>query len=68
MVIDPQRRFTIRSAQMESRSDFDPYEGREVMGWPVTVISRGEVIVDDSRVRSQPGRGRLLRRSHYRPV
>ena len=68
MVIDPEHRFTIRSSQMESRSDFDPYEGREVIGWPVTVISRGEVIVDDGRVRSHPGRGRLLRRSHYRPV
>jgi dihydropyrimidinase len=68
MLIDPTRRFRIQSRAMESRSDFDPYEGYEATGWPSTVISRGEVIVDDGRVRSRPGRGRLLRRARYRPV
>ena len=68
MVIDPKRRFSIKSAAMESQSDFDPYEGYDATGWPTTVISRGEVIVDEGRVRSRPGRGALLRRGHYRPV
>jgi dihydropyrimidinase len=68
MLIDPTRRFTIRSQAMESRSDFDPYEGYEATGWPVTVIAGGEVIVEDGRVKSRPGRGRLVRRARYRPV
>lgn len=68
MLIDPKRRFTIQSRAMESRSDFDPYEGYEAVGWPTTVIARGEVIVENGRVQSRPGRGRLLRRARYRPV
>lgn len=68
VLIDPTRRFSVRSQAMESRSDFDPYEGYEAVGWPATVIARGEVIVDDGHVRSRPGRGKLLRRSTYRPV
>jgi dihydropyrimidinase len=68
MLIDPKRRFTVQSRAMESRSDFDPYEGYQATGWPSTVISRGDVIVDDGRVLSRPGRGALLRRGRYRPV
>lgn len=68
MLIDPRKRFAVRSGAMESRSDFDPYEGYESQGWPTTVISRGEVVTEQSRVISRPGHGRLLRRARYRPV
>lgn len=68
MLIDPKHRFKVESRLMESRSDFDPYEGYESQGWPLTVISRGEVIVDKGTVQSRPGRGRLLRRARYRQV
>lgn len=68
MLIDPRRRFRVHAEMMESRSDFDPYEGYESMGWPATVISRGELIVEDGQVRSRPGRGRWLRRERFQPV
>ena len=68
VLIDPQRRFRVESAAMESRSDFDPYDGYEAIGWPATVIAGGEVIVDSGQVLSHPGRGRLLRRSRYQPL
>ena len=29
---------------------YTPYEGRPVTGWPVTVISRGRVVVEDGRL------------------
>ena len=32
-------------------------------GWPVTVIARGEVIVEDGELRAERGRGRLLTRA-----
>lgn len=68
MLIDPSRRFSIESRSMESRSDFDPYEGYLSAGWPTMVIARGEVIVEDGKVKSRPGRGRLVRRARYRPA
>src|SRR5579884_1768803 len=66
VLIDPSRRFRVEAARMESRSDFDPYEGYESAGWPVLTVSRGEVIVREGEVLSTPGRGRFLRREVYR--
>ena len=40
--------------------DYTPYEGMALRGWPVTVISRGEVVVDDSAVMASRGRGLFL--------
>ncbi len=68
MLIDPNRKFRVQGPQMESRSDFDPYEGYEGSGWPVMTFSRGELIVADGKVRSQPGRGRFLRRARHQPI
>jgi dihydropyrimidinase len=68
VLIDPERSFRIDESQMQSRSDFDPYDGRECRGWPVLTISRGEVIVEDGQVRSQAGRGRLLPRRPFEPL
>jgi dihydropyrimidinase len=34
-----------------------------VQGWPVTVLRRGEVIVEDGRLNAVPGSGRFLARS-----
>jgi dihydropyrimidinase len=34
-----------------------------VTGWPITVISRGEVIVDEGELRVERGRGRFLPRA-----
>ncbi len=67
VLIDPERRQRIKETERESRSDFEPYDGYEFTGWPVTVIARGDVIVEEGRVVSRPGRGRFLRRSRFQP-
>jgi len=59
-VWDPDRTVTIRNEMLHHAVDHTPYEGMQVRGWPVTTISRGEVIYDDGRVISQAGRGRFL--------
>ena len=53
---------TIRTALMHDLAGYSPYEGRTVMGWPVTVLSRGRVVVDDGFLRATPGSGRFLAR------
>jgi dihydropyrimidinase len=50
---------------MQSSSDFDPYEGHDAIGWPVTTIVRGRVVVDRGRLLAEPGSGELLRRGTY---
>jgi dihydropyrimidinase len=42
------------------QTDYTPYEGREVTGWPRTVVARGRVVVRDG-VLTDPGPvGRLV--------
>ncbi len=40
-----------------------PFEGRELTGWPVTVLSRGERVVDGGELVAEPGRGRFVKRA-----
>jgi dihydropyrimidinase len=42
--------------------DYSAYEGREVQGQVKTVMSRGEIILDDGQWRGQAGRGKFLPR------
>jgi dihydropyrimidinase len=60
---DPNRRETIRQANLHHGSDYTPWEGFAVTGWPVMTIAGGQVIAEDGRVLSEPGRGRVLDRS-----
>lgn len=43
-------------------SDYSPWEGWPVRGWPVTTILRGKVVVDQGRLLGSPTDGRLLTR------
>lgn len=68
VAIDPERPFRVTAAAMQSRSDFDPYEGYEARGWPALTISRGEVIMRDGELLAGPGRGLLLSRGRYQDL
>jgi dihydropyrimidinase len=50
---------------MQSASDFDPFEGREVVGWPVRTIVRGKTVVADGELLAERGHGELVRRGRY---
>ena len=62
---DAEREVTIRSADLHTLTDYTPYEGMSVTGWPVTTLSRGEAIWNDGEVTAEPGRGRWLKREPY---
>jgi dihydropyrimidinase len=64
-LLDPDATFSVASAEMESASDVDPYDGYEARGWPVLTMSRGEVVMRQGAVISAPGRGHLLRRRRF---
>ena len=45
---------------LHDRMDYTPYEGFKIKGWPVTTISRGEVICRNGEPSAKAGRGRFL--------
>jgi dihydropyrimidinase len=55
----------ISADEQFTNSDYTPYEGRSIMGWPRVTIRRGEVLVDSGRIVVGAGGGRRVRR---RPV
>ena len=62
---DAAKEVTISSDMLHDNMDFTPYEGISVTGWPVTVISRGEVIVREGAFAAEPGRGEFLPRARH---
>ncbi len=62
VIFDPDLERTASADDDPSRSDYTPFEGWSVTGWPVTTIRRGEVVYEDGRVVGQPGSGRPAKR------
>ena len=62
VVFDPSLERTASADDDPSRSDYTPFEGRTVTGWPVITIRRGEVVFEDGRVTGRPGSGRPAER------
>ncbi|MEM7527087.1 MAG: dihydropyrimidinase [Pseudomonadota bacterium] len=59
---DPKRRETIRQEILHHGSDYTPWEGFEVTGWPVTTILRGRVVVEDGALTGAGRQGTHLAR------
>ena len=67
-VWDPARQVTISSASLHDAVGYTPYEGRQIQGWPETVISRGRVVIRDAQLHAARGSGRFIARSTPEPV
>ena len=59
---DRDRRVIITHERLQDGSDYTPYEGREVTGWPVLTMVRGRVIVRDGELVGPKGHGSYLPR------
>lgn len=65
VVVDPDLERVVDPATLESNSDYSPYEGMSLKGWPVRTLVRGRTVALDGRItdqaRAAPG-GRYLNR------
>jgi len=71
---NPDQVVDVRWADLHDQVGYSPYEGRQIKGFPETVLRRGEVVVRDGQPRAQPGSGRFIVRDRpnsaeplYRP-
>jgi dihydropyrimidinase len=65
---DPHSKRTITSAMLHDNVGYTPYEGREITGWPETVISRGRVVVQDNQLKAGRGSGQYVARQCPEPA
>ena len=61
VLIDPSIRKTLQKSDFHV-SDYSPWEGWNVEGWPVTTILRGKVMVADGKLFGSTSDGRLVTR------
>jgi dihydropyrimidinase len=62
VIYDPNQRVTLTQARLHQHVDYCPYEGHKVVGYPSTVLLRGEVIVQDGQYVGRPGQGQFVKR------
>jgi dihydropyrimidinase len=59
---DPKRKETILQKLMHGGSDYTPYEGIAVTGWPVSTMVRGKFVVRDGKLTGKLGGGNYVPR------
>ena len=52
---DADKDVTIRWKDLHDNVGYSPYEGRQIKGWPITVVSRGRVVVEDGKLNAARG-------------
>ncbi|MEI9411064.1 dihydroorotase [Mesorhizobium salmacidum] len=65
-IVDMKRRETITNAEAGSKAGWTPYHGKEVTGWPVGTVIRGQRVMWEGEIVT-PGRGRAVEFSEALP-
>jgi dihydropyrimidinase len=60
VIWDPEKRLTYGKAFAQHRTDYDLYEGWELVGYPQKVFLRGKLIVNDGQWSGNAGFGQFL--------
>ena len=63
VLFDPNREWTMSAQSLHMRVDYNPYEGRKGKGAVNTVLSRGEVVIENGKFLGRAGRGQFLKRA-----
>ncbi|NGN40693.1 dihydroorotase [Mesorhizobium sp. CGMCC 1.15528] len=66
-VVDLKRRETITNAQAGSKAGWTPYDGKQVTGWPVGTIIRGNRVMWEGEIVT-PGQGQAVAFSEALPA
>jgi len=62
VIYDPNARHVLSAATHHMAVDYSAYEGREVQGQVKTVLSRGDILIQDGEWHGSAGRGKYLAR------
>jgi dihydropyrimidinase len=62
VIFDPDEEMTISAKTHHMNVDYSCYEGWRVKGVTKTVLSRGELVIEEGRYVGKPGKGQFLKR------
>ena len=63
VIFDPETKVRLSAKTLHMKVDYNPYEGREVVGATDTVISRGRVVIDGGKFVGRAGSGSFIKRA-----
>jgi dihydropyrimidinase len=63
VIFDPEKKVRLSQKTLHMKVDYNPYEGRDVVGVTDTVISRGRVIIDGGTFVGRAGSGSFIKRA-----
>ena len=63
VVFDPNRTITLAAKTLHMNCDYNPYEGRQVTGATDTVLSRGQLVIENGAFVGRAGAGSFLKRA-----
>ncbi|GAA1724579.1 dihydropyrimidinase [Isoptericola hypogeus] len=66
VLLDPGETRVVDGARLHQGTDFSPFDGTELHGWPSTVVVGGTVVLDDGRFRDPGPVGRYRPRTAFR--
>ncbi len=65
VIFDPNRERTLSVETHHMNVDYNAFEGMNVTGEPVSVLSRGEFVIRDKQFVGTPGSGKYLKRKRF---
>lgn len=63
-IVDLEKEREVKAAELGSYSDYSPYDGWTLKGWPVLTMVRGTVVMQDGEIVGPQGHGQYL----WRPL
>jgi len=66
VVFDPAEERTVNGAALHMGTDFSPFDGKALTGWPAVVVSNGRVVLDPDGFHDPGARGRFIHRNGFR--
>jgi dihydropyrimidinase len=65
VLFDPKKKGRISKETTHHRVDYSAFEGFELEGLPVVVISRGKIVSKDGEFIGRKGSGKYLKRAQF---
>ncbi|MEM4724354.1 MAG: amidohydrolase family protein [Candidatus Hadarchaeum sp.] len=65
LIVDSDESKVVKAENLHTASDFTPYEGKELKGWPVLTMVGGNVVMEDGEIVGRPGVGKYIPRKLF---
>ncbi|MFH0702827.1 MAG: dihydropyrimidinase [bacterium] len=65
VIWDTDLKWTIKARDLHQNVDYTPFENCKITGKPITVILRGNIIIENNELKAKPGQGKFLKRNIF---